>query len=65
MDDTVKVVVWAESAADSAVYTLSFERLKSKVTELRDIILKDADGNTFPTAEFPYRQDVFSYNVKL
>lgn len=65
LDDTVKVVVWAESLVDSAVYTLTFERLKSKVTELRDIILRDADGNTFPTAEFPYRQDVYSYNVKL
>ena len=65
LDDTVKIVVWAESVKDSATYTLTFERLKSNVTILRDIILKDAEGETFPTSEFPYRQDVYAYIVKL
>ncbi len=65
LDDIVQVVVWAESQIDSAVYTLAFERLKSKVTILRDIILRDAEGKPFPTSEFPFRQDVYSYVVNL
>lgn len=65
LEDTVKVVVWAESLKDSAVYTLSFERLKSKVTDLRDIILVGADSVPFPTSEFPYRPEIYSYTVKL
>ncbi len=63
--DTVKIVVWAESAKENAVYTLTFEHLKSKVTDLRDIILIGADSVPFPTTEFPYRPDIYSYTVKL
>ena len=65
MGDTVQVVCWAESVKDSAVYTLAFERLKSSVTTLRDIVLTDEQGETFPSAEFPYRPEVYSYIVNL
>ncbi|MBR6493609.1 MAG: hypothetical protein IKT13_06695, partial [Paludibacteraceae bacterium] len=65
MNDTVQVAVWAESAKDSAVYTLAFERLKATTTNLRDIILTDAEGTQFPSSDFPYRPEVYSYIVNL
>ena len=64
-EDTVRIFVTAENTEFHATYTLTFERLKSKETKLRDIILRDANGETFPSAEFPFRNDVYSYIVKL
>ena len=65
MNDTVQIVVWAESLVDSATYTLSFERLKSAQTALRDIILTGIDGEKLPSSEFPYRPEVYSYIVNI
>ena len=65
LEDTVQIFVTAENTEYTNTYTLTFERLKSKVTTLRDIILLDAEGERLPSAEFPFRQDVYSYIVKL
>ena len=66
LGDTVQIVVWAESKKDSAIYTLTFERLKSANTMLRDIILTDINtGERLPSSEFPYRPEVYSYIVNV
>lgn len=65
LGDTVQVVVWAESGKYQSTYTLIFERLKSKITTLRDIILTDEAGQQFPSSEFPYRPEVYAYIVNL
>lgn len=66
LGDTVQIVVWAESKKDSATYTLTFERLKSANTMLRDIILTDINsGDRLPSSEFPYRPEVYSYIVNV
>lgn len=66
LGDTVQIVVWAESKKDSATYTLTFERLKSANTMLRDIILTDINtGERLPSSEFPYRPEVYSYIVNV
>ena len=65
LDDTVQIFVTAEHADYKATYTLAFERLKSKVTMLRDLVLIGQDGDRLPSSEFPFRQDVYSYIVKL
>lgn len=63
--DTVQVFVTAEDAAYTSTYTLIFERLKSKVTTLSEIILKDAKGETLPSTEFVFRKDKYEYTVNL
>ena len=66
LGDTVQIVVWAESKKDSATYTLTFERLKSANTMLRDIILTDINtSERLPSSEFPYRPEVYSYIVNV
>lgn len=59
--DTVQVQVWAEDTKVTSTYTLVFERLLSSYSMLKDIILRDEDGNKFPTARFPFRFDEFEY----
>ena len=59
--DTVKVQVWAEDQSVTNTYTLVFERLLSANALLKDIILRDAQGVAFTTAQFPFRYDVFEY----
>lgn len=65
IEDTVQIVVFAEDMMYQNTYTLTFERLKSAVTTLRDIILTDESGEVFPSSEFPYRPEVYSYIVNL
>ena len=66
LEDTVQIVVWAESVKDSVMYTLTFERLKSANTMLRDIILTDVKtGERLPSSEFPYRPEIYSYIVNV
>ena len=59
--DTVRVQVWAEDQTVTNTYTLVFERLLSSNALLKDIILRDAEGVPFTTAQFPFRYDVFEY----
>ena len=65
IDDTVQVEVIAEDVNYTQLYTLTFERLRSKVTTLRDIVLYGEDSIPYPSAQFPYRPEVYSYIVNL
>ena len=65
VEDTVLVYVTAEDINYQSTYKMTFERLKSANTTLRDIVLTDADGTTYPTSQFPYRPEVYSYLVNL
>lgn len=64
-EDTVMIDVVAEDTRFSQTYTLVFERQMSGVTKLRDIVLTDDDGQTFPAAQFPFRPEVYEYVVNL
>lgn len=61
--DTVQVYVTAEDTTKHSTYTLTFERLLSANTTLRDIILRDASGEQLPSAQFPFRPDVYEYSA--
>ena len=65
IEDTVQVVVIAEDMNYQQLYTLTFERLRSKVTTLRDIILYGEDSVRYASSQFPYRPEVYSYIVNL
>lgn len=61
LEDTVLVEVTAEDLLSKQTYTLIFERQLSANTLLRDIILRDADGEQLPSAVFPFRPETFEY----
>lgn len=65
VEDTVSIAVTAEDINYQNTYKLTFERLKSANTTLRDIVLTDAEGTTFPSSQFPYRPEIYSYIVNL
>lgn len=63
-NDTVSIVVTAEDVNYTQPYLLTFERLKSAETRLREINL--VQGNkTIPTGQFPYRPDYYEYTIVL
>ena len=62
--DIVTVDVTAEDGT-TQTYTLTFERIMSSITTLRDIILYDADNEQLPAAQFPYRSDKYSYTIGI
>lgn len=59
--DVVHIQVWAEDVSVTETYTLSFERILSANALLRDIVLRDAEGVRFTTAQFPFRSEEFLY----
>ena len=61
IEDTVSVVSIAEDLVTTQTYTLVFERLLSPNAQLRNIILRDAEGVALPAAQFAFRPDEFSY----
>ena len=63
-EDVVTIDVTAEDGS-LQTYTLTFERIMSSITTLRDIVLYDENGEKFPAAQFPYRSDVYSYTINL
>ena len=63
--DNVYINVTAEDNTKHQTYTLVFQRLKSAITDLRDIILTGTDGNRYPSAVFSYRPDEHSYAIDL
>ena len=65
VEDTVLIFVTAEDVNYHNTYRLTFERLKSANTKLREIILTDEAGETFLPSQFPYRPEVYSYIVNL
>ena len=60
----VCITVTAEDGVTKSDYNLTFERLKSAETKLRDIILV-RDSKVVPSAQFPYRPDYYEYSVTL
>lgn len=65
LEDTVLVEVFAENAEYKQTYTLVFDRQKSSVTTLRDIIITDDNGETLPTAQFPFRPNGYEYTINI
>ena len=65
VEDTVLINVTAEDINYQSTYKLTFERLKSANTQLRDIVLTDAEGTVFSFSQFPFRSEVYSYIVNL
>lgn len=65
VEDTVLINVTAEDINYESTYKLTFERLKSANTQLRDIVLTDAEGTVFSFSQFPFRSEVYSYIVNL
>lgn len=63
-EDVVTIDVTAEDGSHQT-YTLTFERIMSSITTLRDIVLYDENQEKFPAAQFPYRSDVYSYTINL
>ena len=63
VEDTVLIDVQAEDIMFKQTYTLYFERLMSANALLRDIILRDSEGATFPTSTFFFRSEVFAYDA--
>lgn len=62
--DVVTIDVTAEDGSQQT-YTLTFERIMSSITTLRDIVLYDENHEKFPAAQFPYRSDVYSYTIDI
>jgi hypothetical protein len=65
MDDTVRIVVKAESKLDSAAYTLIFERVLSGNTKLNNIILTDQAGAYVTPNQFRFNPAWDSYTIDL
>jgi len=64
IDDVVTIEVTAEDGT-TQTYTLTFERIMSSITTLRDIVLTDDNGEKLPATQFPYRPEVYSYTVDI
>ncbi|MBQ7631208.1 MAG: hypothetical protein IJS82_00395 [Paludibacteraceae bacterium] len=62
--DTVRLHVTAENG-EQMLYTLAFERKKSDVKLLRDIILTDAEGQTLSTGLFAFRPEIPEYDIAM
>ena len=63
-ENAVRITVTAEDGVTTTDYNISFERLKSSETKLRDIILI-RDNKVIPSSLFPYRPDYYEYTITL
>ena len=63
--DTVEIIVTAELETVQNVYTLVFERRKSDVTMLRNIILLDAKGKQLPYDLFAFQSKLYDYTIEM
>ena len=63
-ENAVRITVTAEDGVTTTDYNISFERLKSSETKLRDIILI-RDNKVVPSSLFPYRPDYYEYTITL
>ena len=62
--DTVRLHVTAENG-EQMMYTIAFQRKKSDVTLLRDIVLTDAEGEQLSTGLFAFRPEIPDYTIVL
>ena len=65
LEDTVLVEVFAENVEYTQTYTLVFDRQKSSITTLRDIIITDDSGATLPTSIFAFRSKDYEYTINI
>lgn len=63
-ENAVRITVTAEDGVTKTDYNISFERLKSAETKLRDIILIQ-DNKVVPSGQFPYRPDYYEYTIVM
>ena len=63
--DTVEIIVTAELETVQNVYTLVFERRKSDVTMLRNIILLDAKGKQLAYDLFAFQSKLYDYTIEM
>ena len=63
-NDIVRLLVTAEDGVAKSEYVIAFNRQKSAVITLKEIILVH-NGVQLTTSEFPYRPDYFEYTVNL
>ena len=63
--DVVTIVVWAEDTNYSNVYKLIFTRELSGNTQLKDIILRDEEGNKLPPYLFIFYPENYSATINL
>ena len=63
--DTVEIIVTAELETVQNVYTLVFERRKSDITTLRNIILLDAKGKQLPYDLFAFQSKLYDYTIEM
>ena len=61
--DTVEVIVTAELETVQNTYTIVFERRKSNITTLRNIVLLDEDGKQLPYDQFAFQSKQYEYTV--
>lgn len=62
--DTVFVDVWAEDKTHN-MYTIAFERVKSNIATLDNIIIYDKSGKQFPYDRFEFASDSFDYVIVM
>lgn len=62
--DTVFVDVWAEDKTHN-MYTIAFERVKSNIATLDNIIIYDKSGKQFPYDRFEFAADSFDYVIVM
>lgn len=63
--DTVEIIVTAELETVQNVYTLVFERRKSDITTLRNIILLDEKGKQLPYDRFAFQSKLYDYTIEM
>ena len=64
-EDTVYIYVTAEDTTKVGTYKLIFERKLSDNTQLNGITLRDDAGEEFPWTLFPFRSNVYTYEIDI
>lgn len=64
MGDTVIIDVWAEDMTNNS-YMVAFERVKSNIANLENIIIYDKAGKQFPYDRFEFATDSFDYVIVM
>ena len=63
--DTVEVIVTAELDTIQNIYTIVFERRKSNITTLRNIILMDKEQKQLPYDRFAFQSKEYEYTIVM
>ena len=63
--DTVEVIVTAELDSIQNTYTIVFERRKSNITALRNIILMDKEQKQLPYDRFAFQSKEYEYTIVM